>query len=31
MSIAVTGADGQWHIVRLKEPLMLPAGDRGQT
>jgi hypothetical protein len=26
-SIAVAAADGTRHIVRLKEPLMLPAGD----
>ena len=26
-SIAVSAADGTKHIVRLKQPLMLPAGD----
>ena len=28
MSIAVSAVDGTKHIVRLKEPLMLPAGER---
>ena len=31
MSIAVIAVDGTRHIVRLKEPLMLPAGDNART
>ena len=27
MSIAVSAVDGTRHIVRLKQPLMLPAGE----
>jgi hypothetical protein len=31
MSIAVTARDGTRHIVRLREPLMLPAGESAES